>query len=212
MSLPSLPLVFAAFLLNLATVSRASGPCETDQNPYCAGNAIFEQICCTYPDVCYWANRDGQPGCCPHGQVCDGLAPYSTRSTWKAPITTTIRPTTVTTVIEPSTITTYEGGGAVIVTITSQNPVVTVTTQDWCHKNPCDAVTSAVVSVYSTVTQGAGDVVTVITQEAGQAYATVSGVLVGNAGTVPEPIGFIMLAALVPPIVLLARLLWHGLG
>ncbi|KIV92438.1 hypothetical protein PV10_03737 [Exophiala mesophila] len=206
MSVPSLLLLCVAFLLNLVTICRASGPCETDQNPYCAGDAIFEQICCTYPDVCYWANRDGQPACCPHGQVCSGLAPYSTRTTWKAPITTTIRPTTVTTVIEPSTITSDEGGGAVIVTITSQNPVVTVTTENWCHKNPCDAVTSAVVSVYSTITQGAGGVVTVITEEAGQAYATVSGLLVGNGASVSEPTAFIVLVSLIPSIVFLASI------
>lgn len=57
----------SALALLLATVSAQ---CRTDENPYCAGNDDFEAICCTYPNVCYWADRQGTPACCPAGQVC----------------------------------------------------------------------------------------------------------------------------------------------
>lgn len=154
-----------------SSLSWAQSPCGTDQNPYCAGNALFEQLCCTYPNVCYWANRDGQPACCPYGQVCDGTAPYSTRTTIITPITiTSIHPTTKTTAPPPSTITSY-------------NPPSTVTSfiSGWCEGGPCSTVTSGAAGVYSTITSGVIGVYSTVTQEIGQAFSSVSGVLVGNA-------------------------------
>lgn len=46
--------------------------CNTDQNPYCAGNSALEALCCTYPSVCYWSNRNGDAACCPAGTDCSG--------------------------------------------------------------------------------------------------------------------------------------------
>lgn len=62
--------LFGAIQLFFAIVVNAQ--CNTDQNPYCAGNSQFEQICCTYPDICYWSNRDGTPACCQSGSDCRG--------------------------------------------------------------------------------------------------------------------------------------------
>src|SRR4051794_21736428 len=45
--------------------------CNTNQNPYCSGVAQFEVLCCPYPNVCYWEDRDGQAACCPAGQNCN---------------------------------------------------------------------------------------------------------------------------------------------
>ncbi|ETN41948.1 uncharacterized protein HMPREF1541_03887, partial [Cyphellophora europaea CBS 101466] len=64
-------------MLSLANVAvipllilGAVAQCNTDQNPYCRGNDQFEAICCPYPNVCYWADRQGTPGCCAAGSVC----------------------------------------------------------------------------------------------------------------------------------------------
>ncbi|KAK5060215.1 hypothetical protein LTR84_010100 [Exophiala bonariae] len=175
-------LVSLTILVFLSCLSSAQSPCGTDQNPYCAGDALFEQLCCSYPNVCYWANRDGQPACCPYGQVCDGLAPYSTRTTFITPITiTSTRPTTITTAPPRSTITSYvSGGGVVVVTVTNPPPTVTSFISGWCQNGPCQTVTSGVVGVYSTITSGVVGVYSTVTQEVGQAFSSVSGVLVGN--------------------------------
>lgn len=60
-------LPISALSLLVATVAAQ---CRTNENPYCAGNDDFEAICCTYPNVCYWADRQGTPACCPAGQWC----------------------------------------------------------------------------------------------------------------------------------------------
>lgn len=108
--------------LSLAVLAVASllptvfAQCLTDQNPYCRGNSKFEQICCPYPNVCYWADRQGTPACCPAGQVCldrDGITiqPQPQRTTVQpapAPEPTTIYYTvTPTTQQHPQTHTTY---------------------------------------------------------------------------------------------------------
>ena len=70
--------------------------CNTDQNPYCAGNSKFEELCCPYPAVCYWADRYGAIGCCQPGQICtaDGatIAPtlYGTYTTYATPTASTL--------------------------------------------------------------------------------------------------------------------------
>jgi len=182
MPLSPLSLVPLTILAYLFSISGAQSPCGTDQNPYCAGNDLFEQICCSYPNVCYWANRDGQPACCPYGQVCDGVAPYTTRTTIIAPSTiTSIRPTTITTAPPLSTITSYvSGGGIVVVTVTNPPQTITSYISGWCENGPCQTVTSGVGGVYSTITSGVVGVYSTVTQEVGQAFSSVSGVLVGN--------------------------------
>lgn len=61
------------YLIQLLLASFAlSAQCNTNQNPYCAGNNQFEQLCCTYPNICYWSNRNGVPACCQAGSDCRG--------------------------------------------------------------------------------------------------------------------------------------------
>ena len=89
------------FLLCLVTTTNAQS-CNTDQNPYCRGNKKFEAICCPYPNVCYWADRQGTPACCPAGQSCaqagggviTAEAPESTTTIVPAPVETTEQETT----------------------------------------------------------------------------------------------------------------------
>ncbi len=138
MLLHSLIAVLLKLLLLLLTRSPASAgtttvvgnSCGTDQNPYCAGNSVLEQLCCPYPNVCYWQNRNGDPGCCPAGQWCDGSYPY---------YSPTHNPTTIWVTTPTSTCTT-----------TTPN-VITTTTWNSCQQ--CVTVTSGVVPV-TTVTQG----------------------------------------------------------
>lgn len=66
MILPVLLLSFIALLLARLTTAQ----CNTNQNPYCAGQPQFERLCCQYPAVCYWSNRNGDPACCAAGQDC----------------------------------------------------------------------------------------------------------------------------------------------
>lgn len=58
-----------AFILFTTTIHAQ---CNTDQNPSCAGNSQFEQLCCAPGSVCYWSNRNGDPACCPAGTDCQG--------------------------------------------------------------------------------------------------------------------------------------------
>ncbi len=193
----SVLVVFLAWLSVVLPSTRAQNGCGTDQNPYCAGNSVLEQLCCPYPNVCYWQNRDGEPGCCPAGQVCDGSSPYYPPTT---PVpTTTVHPSTITITptptptLAPTTVTTNPGGGGVIIVTTVPNGGSTVTTT---HDGHCDkacstvtsyvggaysTVTSGVAGVYSTVTSGVAGVVSTVTSDAGVVFATVSGVLVGAA-------------------------------
>jgi len=73
--------------------------CNTNLNPYCA-NEVFQQLCCPYPNRCFYANRYGAVGCCPYGQDCQG-------SSNPPPITVTaaLGPSTSTTIIGTITIT-----------------------------------------------------------------------------------------------------------
>ena len=178
--------------------------CGTDQNPYCKGNSVFEQICCPYPNVCYWQNRDGTPGCCPAGQVCDGSSPYSPSTPTLGPTvrTSTITPSTITITPTPTTTAGGGGGGVIIITTNPNGPSV-ITTQPQttltgaCQGGPCSTVTSVIGGVYSTVTSGAGGVYSTVTSEVGGAFSTVtsgaasvyssiSGVLVGQPSTAPR--------------------------
>ena len=59
-------------LLSLLSSQLHAQSCNTNQNPYCAGNKQFELLCCPYPAVCYYANRYGAVACCQAGHICQG--------------------------------------------------------------------------------------------------------------------------------------------
>lgn len=59
-------------LVHLLLASLTLSQCNTNQNPYCAGNSQFEQLCCPSPNICYWSNRNGDPACCQAGSDCRG--------------------------------------------------------------------------------------------------------------------------------------------
>lgn len=187
-------LLFSLTLLSiLVALAVAQNSCNTNQNPYCAGNSIFEQICCPYPNVCYWQNRNGQPGCCPAGQVCDGSSPYTpptpkptpTPTPTPHPTTITITPTPTPTP-KPTIITTTAGGGGGgggggIIIVTSPNGVVTITVTKGHGGGVYSTVTSYIGGAYSTVTSNIGGVVYTVTSNVGGTFQTVSGVLVVGA-------------------------------
>lgn len=103
---------FSSLFLLLLTSFTSAQQCDTADNPYCRGNDKFNQICCNWPNVCYWADRQGTPACCPAGQVCHN---YQGVIVTAQPIVTTtiqpapVQPTTVYTTIvpPPETQTTY---------------------------------------------------------------------------------------------------------
>lgn len=57
-------------LLFLYFVTSTEAQCNTNQNPYCAGVAQFEALCCPVGSICYWSNRNGDPACCAGGTDC----------------------------------------------------------------------------------------------------------------------------------------------
>lgn len=62
----------AAILLSIASslfTTTIHATCNTDQNPYCAGNSLFEQLCCNPGSICYWSNS-GAASCCQAGTDC----------------------------------------------------------------------------------------------------------------------------------------------
>ena len=63
----SLLVFFVPWLLAFA---GAQDNCNTQANPHCAGDARFASICCPSPNVCYFKDRLGTPGCCDAGQIC----------------------------------------------------------------------------------------------------------------------------------------------
>jgi len=203
MSIFDLPNFLLVLLSILVVPSFASSPCGTDQNPSCAGNDIFEQICCPAPNICYWQDRDGSPACCPAGQVCDGSSPYFPPTTTLYPSTITLTPAPAPTPTLHTTVTTYVGGGGVVV-VTSPGGVVTVTVGN-CG-GLCSTVTSGAVGVYSTVTSGVVGIYTTVTSNVGGAFATVSGVLVGAA---PRSSA---VARCTPIMTALFALAWNNLG
>lgn len=138
-----LPLLFAA----------VQGQCNTDQNPYCRGNDDFEAICCTYPNVCYWADREGTPACCPAGSVCinrDGFqvtpqAQYTTVEPAPAPAP---EPTTIYTTISPKTTQQPQPTQQTITTTRqqptqTQQPTVVITTTEG-EPGPVEGIGSTV--------------------------------------------------------------------
>lgn len=63
----------AVALISLALLfpdhALSQGCAATSQNPHC-DPSFANVICCPYPNVCYWENRQKTPGCCAVGQVC----------------------------------------------------------------------------------------------------------------------------------------------
>jgi hypothetical protein len=57
-------------VLLLSSISAAQQNCNTQANPYCAGDSRFANICCPQPSVCYFRDRLGTPACCAAGQIC----------------------------------------------------------------------------------------------------------------------------------------------
>jgi hypothetical protein len=87
-------------LLSLLSSQLHAQSCNTNQNPYCAGNSVFELLCCPYPAVCYYANRYGAVACCQAGSICQGTgvlitAAQTTQITQTVQITQTAQPTNV---------------------------------------------------------------------------------------------------------------------
>ena len=136
----------------LALIPLAVAQCLTDQNPYCAGNAEFEKLCCTYPDVCYWADRQGTPGCCPAGEFCRDQNGFTVTP---QPIYTTIQPVPVqpttiyTTVNPPQTKTTY-------VQPTQQTCCQTITT---VQQQPTQAPTVVITTTQPGIVEGIGSTI-----------------------------------------------------
>ena len=168
----SQPLIQALSLLSLI-LPLVHAQCNTDQNPYCRGNDQLEQLCCPYPNVCYWQNRNGDPGCCAAGQVCidqGGGAVTPLPAPAPAPVYSTL-----TTQNQPlSTVTSYAthgttaGGGGVVVVTTPNDPVY---------------------GIFSTVTSGAVGVFSTITSDVAGAFSTVTSDIAGAYDTVTSTIG-----------------------
>ena len=105
----------SALILIVASLltSQVLSQCNTNQNPYCAGQSKFEQLCCPYPAVCYWTDRSGTPGCCQPGQVCVGNGNGVTITPTLLPVTP---PATTQTVGTP--LATTPNGGYATLTVT----------------------------------------------------------------------------------------------
>lgn len=155
-------LLSTQFSLAVASTTIVNNGCGTNQNPYCAGNSILEQLCCPYPNVCYW-ERNGNGACCPAGQWCDGTYPI---------YTPTVHPTTIYVV----TTSTHPNPTTVVITSTSPNPtpVIITTTTDNCHQ-----------CVVSTVTSGWGPVTSTITQQP-PAQTTANGVIIVSSDAISK--------------------------
>jgi hypothetical protein len=135
----------------------------TSQNPRC-DPSFSNLICCPYPNVCYWADRQKTPGCCPQGQVC-GVGGGGVVTPAPEPETTITAPapepeTTITAPApEPeTTITATAPAPEPETTITAPAPApeATITTADQptCTTTwggAVETVTSGVVGVWSTV-------------------------------------------------------------
>jgi hypothetical protein len=107
------------FLLPTSVLSQACA--ETGQNPHC-DPSFANLICCPYPNVCYWADRQKTPGCCAQGSVC-GVGGGGAITVPPPALTTTQGP--------PPTETTTLGG--VVGTVTSDVVGVFSTVVRWTY-------------------------------------------------------------------------------
>lgn len=97
-----------SIILYLSTSVLSQACVETSQNPHC-DPSFANLICCPYPNVCYWADRQGTPACCAYGQVCGvGNGVYITPQPETVIATGGTQPTATTTL-----------GGGVVETVTS---------------------------------------------------------------------------------------------
>ena len=71
--------LLSCFVLSLPIFAAAQENCNTQANPSCAGDARFANICCSSPNVCYFQDRLGTPGCCAAGQTCGNSGQYNPR-------------------------------------------------------------------------------------------------------------------------------------
>lgn len=132
-------------LINLLTCSTYAQSCNTNQNPYCRGNAQFEQICCPPGNICYWSNRNGDPACCQAGTDCRGdggpgpvvitstpnpttLVVVTTTSHYTTSCITTTPSTYIVTTTSPTSWNAWVSSTTVYTTpyITTQSPVPTL--------------------------------------------------------------------------------------
>ena len=158
--------LFTILLTLLFLLSTTSAQCNTDQNPYCKGNSKLESLCCPYPNVCYWADRQGTPACCPAGRSCQGAdgiisvpsQPDQTtiyQTPTLAPTPTTEQEYTTTTSY-PVAPTTQGGGTTVVVVPTTSNQAPTLTTTVF----PASGIETTVASVYQSATAAVGSIIT----------------------------------------------------
>jgi hypothetical protein len=147
----------------LLTVVGVTGQqCDTGSNPYCRGNSEFvDNLCCNYPNVCYWADRQGTPACCPAGQWClDGQgqqvtpqAQYTTVAPAPAPAP---EPTTIYTTVSPQntptrTITQQTQPTQQTITTTQQPQQSTVITTTEGIQGSVEGIGSTIIATASSV-------------------------------------------------------------
>lgn len=171
LSQPFLTLFLFSFFLLVASQN-----CNTDQNPSCSGNSALESICCTWPNICYWSNRDGTPACCPQGQDCrlnGGPAPNEVTYTpvqvtqvqqstyYVTQVYTTTQPQYSTVVVLPTSTTSnvpvQATQATTFSTVTTNAVIVLTATQGVTSVQPTVQVTT-VNGQFISVTQAAGAV------------------------------------------------------
>lgn len=145
-------------LVQLLFTHLARSQCNTDQNPYCRGNSQFEQLCCTYPNVCYWSDRSGTPACCPAGTDCssDGgpTGGFALNPVQSTTVQTTVLVQTVYTTTQPQYTTVIYTSTSQYQTWQQQTTTTTTTSQwqTWQQQTTTTVVPAPVYTSWSTVT------------------------------------------------------------
>lgn len=163
--------------------------CNTQNNPTCGKDKRFDALCCPYPNICYWANRQQQAACCPAGQTCltGGSAgePVSTITPVVKTTLSTVRESTTYTQPPPPPATTASIIPIVPVTSTLstiQNPVTTTTTLPRSTTSPTTTYVAPSTTTVSGESSTRSTTATVTTRSSGgPAYVTGDGVLVVSA-------------------------------
>ncbi|KAL9106535.1 MAG: hypothetical protein Q9227_008450 [Pyrenula ochraceoflavens] len=173
---------FVAYFIFSATSPALSQQCNTADNPTCGHEKAFDALCCPYPNICYWANRQKQAACCPAGQTCltggEGGEPAST-------ITPVVR-TTLSTIAQPESTTstyTYTEPHSTTAVVPVGPPATTIST----IQQPITTTQytqSASTTTYAVTTTGENPTTTIVTGASGQtapgggSYVTGDGTLV----------------------------------
>ena len=156
----------------LALSSPAFSQCNTSDNPTCGKDKRFDALCCPYPNICYWADRQQNAACCPAGQTCltggQGGEPVST-------ITPVIK-TTLSTIAQPESTTTYVQSP--VTRTTAVIPVNPPTTTISTIQQSITTTTSPVPTTTPTTTVVTGGGPATSPAPGGGAYITGDGVLV----------------------------------